>query len=341
MEHEFDPRDLEPSLPSEDEPRKRRWGPIVIAVGALLGFGGLLWYSYTLGHREQASNVAPLIKADAGPTKVKPDDPGGLEVPNQDKLVLNNIAGGGDGPKGNVERLLPAAETPLPPPVATQAPANGNVPPPIAPPPPKQAVTTPLPPPTQTPPPPVDKSQPPAPAAAPRTAVGAQPLPGSVAAPATSTAAPVTPAPGAPTQIAALPSATPKPTKPAPAAPTPAAPAASGPQGAIPTPATPAPVAAAAPAPAVPKPAKAAGPGGYRVQLAAVRSQDAAAAEWAKLQKANPELGSLQLNVVQVELPDKGTFYRVQAGPLSDQGSADQLCGALKARSQGCIVVHP
>lgn len=77
------------------------------------------------------------------------------------------------------------------------------------------------------------------------------------------------------------------------------------------------------------------------MQLAAVRSQDAAAAEWAKLQKANPELGPLQLNVVQVELPDKGTFYRVQAGPLSDQGSADQLCGALKARSQGCIVVHP
>lgn len=322
MEHEFDPRDLEPSLPS-DEGGGRKWraGPIVIAGIALVGFGGLLWYSYTLGHRDTASGVAPLIKADAGPTKVKPDDPGGLDVPNQDKLVLNNLAGGDSSSKNTVEHLMPAPEAPIapPPPPSPPVASNSNVPPAIAPAPPKST-------PALIPAPTVDKSQPPAPAAVPRSAVGSQPLAGST---------PAVTTPNPPTQIA---SAAPPPAAKPQKVPVPAAIAPGGPAPAIPTPATPA---VATPAPAPAKPAKTASAGGYRVQLAAVRSQDQATAEWGKLQKTNPELGPLQLNVVQVELPEKGTFYRVQAGPLSDQGSADQLCSALKARSQGCIVVHP
>ena len=45
--------------------------------------------------------------------KVKPETPGGLDVPYQDQLVMNQPAEGGEG--GKVERLLPPPEAPKPP----------------------------------------------------------------------------------------------------------------------------------------------------------------------------------------------------------------------------------
>ncbi len=37
---------------------------------------------------------APLIKAETGPVKVKPDDPGGLKVPHRDKTIYERIQSG-------------------------------------------------------------------------------------------------------------------------------------------------------------------------------------------------------------------------------------------------------
>jgi hypothetical protein len=107
-----------------------------------------------------------------------------------------------------------------------------------------------------------------------------------------------------------------------------------------PVPAPPPAQIAAAPAPAVKPPAAA--DSGVRVQIAATKDEATARSEWARLQKAHPDLlGGLTLTVVRVDLGDKGIFYRVQAGPVADRTQADKLCGELKALSIGCIIAKP
>jgi hypothetical protein len=88
------------------------------------------------------------------------------------------------------------------------------------------------------------------------------------------------------------------------------------------------------------QPAPAAGAGGYRVQLSAVRSADAVPAEWARLKHRFPELAPLKSYSNKAEVAGKGTFYRVEAGPL-DQANAKSICTHLRAEGLGCIVVKP
>jgi cell division septation protein DedD len=95
------------------------------------------------------------------------------------------------------------------------------------------------------------------------------------------------------------------------------------------------PVATNAPTPTVSGP-------GYRLQLGAVRSEEAAKQEWQRLQRAQPDiLGKLTLNAARVDLGEKGIFYRIQAGPIADEAGAAQSCAALKSRNVGCILVKP
>ncbi len=83
----------------------------------------------------------------------------------------------------------------------------------------------------------------------------------------------------------------------------------------------------------------ASGSGVFRVQLLAMSSEQAAERAWSDLAKSHSDLlGKLSPSVVRADLA-KGTVYRVQAGPLTDRASADQLCGALAKRGTGCIVV--
>jgi cell division septation protein DedD len=142
----------------------------------------------------------------------------------------------------------------------------------------------------------------------------------------------------------------------APARPTP--PVASAPAPVLPPPApiaaapsvpAPAPLAAVPPPPsasmptiAPPAAAAPAGSASYRLQLGAVRSEDAAKQEWQRLQKAQPDLlGKLSVAVVRADLGEKGVFYRIQAGPIGDAAEATQSCAALKSRNVGCILVKP
>ena len=104
-------------------------------------------------------------------------------------------------------------------------------------------------------------------------------------------------------------------------------------------PATPPQTAAAKPVPLTPAASATAGP--LRVQIAATKDEPSARAEFARLQKAHPDLlGSLSATLVKADLGDKGTFYRIQAGPIPDKAQADKLCGQLKPLGIGCIVVH-
>jgi hypothetical protein len=292
-------------------------GVAVVAVGAIVATG-----LHFMGGKRAGGPGIPVIKADERPIKIRPDDRGGMQVPNQDKLVYERMEQGEADAK--VERLLPPPEQPQVPvkgaapepktakPAATEVlrPAQ-----PVAQPRAQVAESKPQPPPVEpappqvvVPPQPVMPAQPAANGYVP-TQARTQPVPppapaaapAKVAAPASAPA----PAPAAPPKVAAAPPAH---------APAPAA----------------APVAAP----------KALAAGDWLIQLGALRTAPDADKEWGRIQRANHDLlASLKPDVVRVELGEKGTFWRLRAGPLSEQ-AAKQLCNELKARNQGCIVAR-
>jgi SPOR domain len=81
--------------------------------------------------------------------------------------------------------------------------------------------------------------------------------------------------------------------------------------------------------------------GGWRIQVASVKSEDIAKSTWARLQSAHGDvMASLRMQAVRVDLGDKGVWYRVQAGPL-DEKQAQSICGTLKTRKTDCVPVPP
>jgi len=95
------------------EPPRRRALPMVMALITLVGFAGVIWYAYDWGLGQVETGRLPVILAEPEPIKSRPESPGGLDVPHQDKLVLNEVVP--DPEKPQVERLLPPPETPRPP----------------------------------------------------------------------------------------------------------------------------------------------------------------------------------------------------------------------------------
>ena len=81
--------------------------------------------------------------------------------------------------------------------------------------------------------------------------------------------------------------------------------------------------------------------GGWRIQIASVKTEDIAKSTWARLQAAHGDvLANLRMQPMRVDLGDKGVWYRVQAGPL-DEKQAHHVCGALRSRRADCVVVPP
>lgn len=79
-------------------------------------------------------------------------------------------------------------------------------------------------------------------------------------------------------------------------------------------------------------------PGGYFVQLASVKDSSRAAAEYKKMQAKFTGLQGVDFRSQQADLGAKGTFYRIQAGPMS-KDSASSLCGSIKSGGGSCLVV--
>jgi hypothetical protein len=156
------------------------------------------------------------------------------------------------------------------------------------------------------------------------------------------------PAPAPPPTAAAGPAVATAPAA-APASTPPAAGARPGPAPAVPRPTPKAP--AAAPPPAPPRPALArveatnpvlAAGRGYRLQVGAVRSPEAAKQEWERLRRLHSTvLGKLNLVTERADLGDRGIFYRIQAGPIADAATAEQDCSELKRHGVSCILIKP
>jgi hypothetical protein len=99
--------------------RGRRIMTALMAVAAVLGFGVVLVYAYNKGKQDGESNVPPVIQAQDGPTKIRPESPGGMKVPDRDKEVFSRLEI--DKRTDRVERLLPAPEKPMTPPAQSPA----------------------------------------------------------------------------------------------------------------------------------------------------------------------------------------------------------------------------
>ena len=283
---------------------------VFVVVAVIIG--AMSWAFYgerILSMLGSSEDEVPVIRADISPVKVRPENPGGLQVPDRDKLVYNRIQNGGTETAGQatVERLLPPPEKLLPRPKAV----------PIAP----QKLSP--------------QAQTPSVSTTPKVADVKAAVKPVVAPPPPSVPA-VAPKSG-PTRLSknTTPIITPKP---APQKPIPAA---------QPTPKPIVIAKAEQPSPSVPavKTSPTAAPTNkvYRVQLAAARTPDAARKEWDRLRRKNLDvLGNLGLSITKVDLGGKkGIFYRLRAGPLKNDGDARALCKTLAKRKTGCLVVRP
>lgn len=306
---DIDPSEIRPGVEGGDYrpppplKKKRRWWFRILLLLLVLG-GGAYGYVHFGGKMPamlgRAEGEPPVIKADATPVKVKPDNPGGAEIPDRDKLVYQRMSGTPTA-EPKVERLLPAPEAPLAPPAPAAVPA-----PPVQQPLPKV--------PTEAQ---VDAATVPAPAKVMEPA-------GKV--PTTKQAATPPSPPPAPTEAVTVASNTPK-APPAPSAAEPARELAAKIEAPTEAPKT---------SPAAPTTA-----GAYQIQIAAVRQEDLAKREWARLQRVHPDLlGDLNLVVVRADLgAEKGVFYRLRAGPLASEAAARKRCADLAKAKVGCLVV--
>jgi len=141
MATSYDPIERDEPLPrSLPHARRRRrgLGYFTLFVGAAAGIAmvGVGLFAYKAGERRGAEGVAPVIVAGSGPDKVRPDQPGGMDVPNRDKQIYDRLTPDRGQQPARVERLLPPPETPMAPPKQV-APVAQSTPPGQAPAPPQ------------------------------------------------------------------------------------------------------------------------------------------------------------------------------------------------------------
>jgi hypothetical protein len=90
---------------------------VMVSIAAIASFGSVVWWAHNQDVKAGGRGLEPLVvQAPATPSRVKPENAGGLVPPNQDKEVFNRIA-----PSAvpiQPEKLLPAATNP-------RLPANG------------------------------------------------------------------------------------------------------------------------------------------------------------------------------------------------------------------------
>ena len=312
----------------------RRSKKSLVTVGAVLGLGAL-GVGGALAFREGPSlsrdATPPVIQADKGPLKIQPQNPGGMDIPDQNKQIYER------GAPEKQTRVVNREEQPIDVQQATRAIAAV----PAAPIPPLPAssstsVTGSIVPPTTATP-------------------GSGATPGQLGSLAASLgepkrvktvsirpdgtvlsdASPARPKPSA--SASATPSASPvAPPRPvadaARAAPTETGSTqrdAAKPQAKL--------ASLAAPGAASPAPAASAATGGFAVQLGHRPSEEDARTAFKELQKKYPgELGGKAPLIRKAEVNAK-TVFRVRVGPLS-KSDGDALCARLKTAGQPCFV---
>ena len=89
-------------------------------------------------------------------------------------------------------------------------------------------------------------------------------------------------------------------------------------------------------------PAAGGGSGGvFRIQVATVSAEPDGAREWRRLQRKHAEaLGPLEMSVVAFETAEGNRLFRLQGGPLDEEG-ARSVCARLREEGSTCMVLRP
>jgi hypothetical protein len=361
-----DPYPEPPQDPVEDlrslEPQGPRKGLVVAALllgVAVVGVGAVIGLRSMGGGAR--TGEPPVISAEAGPIKVAPQNPGGVEIPNQNKQIYER---GTEPPAAS--RVVTREEQPIDVQAATRNVARVILPGPGSGP---ADASAPLPSASTgsaAPADPVAEGQPAASLAPvlgePRRVRTVSVRPDGTIAPVNGGATPATPATSArpaatpapatssATAPAALPATSPATPPAAVTAPLPPARAVAAaterPRAATPTPAAaPAPAAVQAPAQVASlPPAQASAPepsgSGFMIQLAAPGSEAEARATFATLQRRFPDQLSGTAPVVRrAEVTGGRTVYRLRVGPFQ-RDDATARCEALKAAGGQCFIAR-
>ncbi len=328
--------------------RNIRLGAIALAVMGVAAFGIIIVSAYDSAPTPED---VPLVTAGEAPARERPVEEGGMQVANRDSTVFNRLSSGPvDAP---TEQLMPAPEQPVDMPAVAVPSEAGTMPPPRRP--------------DGSPALTADeirmmhaqrRQQMTQPGDAASQAMNqlesaANNVPAGVTDGMTSTVVPERLEPPAAAGQRSVSAPAPV-IAPAPAAiigsATASAPQLSDEGSAVTEDQAEAPAVAAAPAP-VQAPAavaprqvapRAVAPtaGATRVvQLGAVRSEEAAKAEWIRLQtRYRAQLGKLEASIQRADLGARGIYWRVRGGPVSaDDGK--KICDALKSAGQNCMVV--
>jgi hypothetical protein len=95
---------------------------VMVSIAAIASFGSVVWWAHNQDVKAGGKGLEPLVvQAPATPSRVKPENAGGLVPPNQDKEVFNRISPG--AVPTQPEKLLPAATNPKLPASGLPAPA--------------------------------------------------------------------------------------------------------------------------------------------------------------------------------------------------------------------------
>lgn len=296
----------------DDVPRRAGWVAVVyrwlIGIGGVVAlvFGGVyLVYSFGADTAGPGPGSVPLIRAAEGPVKVRPADPGGLEVPNQGlgvyktidkaqrgKTVEDMLKPGAPGPSAQ-QRSHP--QGPVCHPVPTLLADTGLY---------RLAALNPAAAKPATQKKPATRKQ----SASAKPAISPKPV--------------VSPKPAVsakPAERASRPAAK--------AAPVATGTAATG-------------TAATDSRKVSGKARRAAKVRSYRIQIGAFRTQAKARNHGRDLQRKHRSLlGRLNMVVERVDLGAKGVFYRLRAGPFANRQSARDLCRTLGKRRINCFLV--
>ena len=286
--------------------KRKRGFAIVSVVAAVVLLGVIVLGSYPDDEQTAATESVPIVRADAGDYKTTPENPGGMEIPYRDSTVFSGNTDGG------TENILADETTEEPVPrsqlfagLNTEGEQPGGAPVADAP----------------------DAAAPPATGLGEVEATQAE----------LAKAAPVE----APTNDALVKEAIGVPAEEEQSEGTAQIAAATIPDVVEPEPAVvPEAKEAAKTEPAAGSTAAAGvSPGGAYVQLASVKSEAGAAGEYKKLQAKYSGLSGLKFRTQEANLGAKGTFYRIQAGPMSKDDAA-RICNDIKKTTPGgCLVV--
>lgn len=267
-----------------------------LALAAVVG-----WFA--LSPRYSVENMAqiPIIRRPQTAVKVKPENPGGMEILNQDKSVYDIIEK--EPEKSEVESILPPPEQPILPTINTEQQPE-NMLPPV-----EENKTV-----TET----AVKS-----VAEPQAVVNEKAEIKLPTIKEVSTAQNKEKEIEAPKEIKAAPQ--PVPTQPTTGVSKSTASILEN-------------IAQNKPSPASKVQTATAQNGDWQVQIMSSPNRKAVDSAWSGLVKKHPQLAAEPHEIESADLGAKGTYYRLKVGAYSSRDGADKLCNSIKAQGGSCIV---